>query len=113
MNILLGKTYTDIMVRRQLHSMDTVRFLPRSTNMLEERRRSENIEIKEIHYYPATQNRFFINECHKSQFIDLTSRFLSEDQRNVINWAGEADTAIVETTISQVTTPLDSGGSRK
>ena len=55
----------------------------------------------------SSNTKFFIKECNKSQFIDLTSRFLSEDHRNVINCAGEADTAIVETTISQVTAPSD------
>ena len=62
-----------------------------------------DVEVKEINYYPKTQDRFLSNKNNKSQFIDLISRFLKNDHQNVINCNGDADTTIVETAINQAT----------
>ena len=60
-------------------------------------------EVKEINYYPTTQDRFLSNKNNKSQFIDLISRFLKYDYQNVMNCNGDADTTIVKTAINQAT----------
>jgi len=60
-----------------------------------------DVEVKEINYYPTTQDRFLSNTNNKCQFIDLISKFLKDDNQNVINCSGDADTTIVKTAINQ------------